>query len=47
MLDAMVFAVYMPPQDPGPTTETFSIAMSSSSVISPFAYSPTFSETVT
>ena len=47
ILDAIVLAVYIPPQDPGPFTETFSTAISSSSLMLPFANSPTFSQTVT
>ena len=45
--EAMVFAVYIPPQEPGPLTEIFSIAISSSSEILPLANSPVFSHTVT
>ena len=47
MAEAIVLAVYMPPHEPGPLTEISSILMSSSSEISPFAYSPVFSQTVT
>ena len=45
--DAIVLAVYIPPHDPGPTTETFSTEINSSSEIEPFENSPVFSQTVT
>ena len=45
--EAIVFAVYIPPHEPGPFTDIFSTAISSSSEMEPLAYSPTFSQTVT
>ena len=43
----MVFAVYWPPQAPGPGQATFSTSYSSSSVILPARYAPIASNTVT
>jgi hypothetical protein len=42
---AMVFAVYMPPQEPWPGQAAFSMAVSSSRVIRPAAHAPTPSKT--
>ena len=42
---AIVFAVYMPPQEPSPGQAAFSMASSSSRVISPRAQAPTPSKT--
>ena len=42
---AIVLAVYMPPQEPMPGQAAFSIAVSSSRVISPRAQAPTPSKT--
>ena len=47
MAHAIVFAVYIPPQDPGPGMAFFSICISSLSSISPFAFLPTASKTET
>ena len=44
---AIVFAVYMPPHDPGPGIAFFSICINSLSFISPFAFLPTASKTET
>ena len=45
--DAIVFAVYIPPHEPGPLTEIFSTWIKSDSSNSPFENSPVFSQTVT
>ena len=45
--DAMVLAVYIPPQDPGPGIAVDSICSSSISLISLFALLPTASKTLT
>ena len=44
---AIVFAVYIPPQEPGPGIAFFSICISSLSFNSPFAFLPTASNTDT
>ena len=44
---AIVFAVYIPPHDPGPGIAHFSISPNCSSVIEPFALCPTASNTLT
>ena len=45
--EAIVFAVYIPPHEPGPSTDISSKWINSSLLIIPFENSPTFSETVT
>ena len=45
--DAIVFAVYIPPQEPGPGIAFVSILVSSFFVIRPFENSPTASKTET
>ena len=47
MADAIVLAVYIPPQEPSPGIEHDSISLSSPSVIFPPACCPTASKTVT
>ena len=47
MADAMVFAVYMPPQEPGPGIDVASMSLSAISDKFPAAYWPTASKTET
>ena len=45
MAEAMVLAVYMPPQEPGPGIAVRSTSLNCSSVIAPAAFWPTASNT--
>ena len=45
--EAIVFAVYIPPHEPGPGMAAFSISVNSDLEISLFEYAPTASKTDT